>query len=159
MNIKGKVAAGALAAVVVMVQIAAFAETVPANAAAATPARGWMGARTPMPGLGMRSLLNQLDLSDAQRSSVRDILSAAYQQSSASRGGERAEWATLANPGDPGYAAAVAAAKERAVARVEKFNQVEQQIYALLTPVQRQNLTQLLAQPGVRSSKRQGARP
>jgi Spy/CpxP family protein refolding chaperone len=52
----------------------------------------------------------------------------------------------LANPGDPGHQAAVQAAKARAAERIDHFSEVQQQVYALLTPAQQAKLPQVLAE-------------
>ena len=124
---------------------------------------GGFGGRAGMrPDAGMldRPLLGafrRLDLTQDQWQKVRSILMTARQQARPAAGAPRANPAqllALLNPGDPGHAAAVQAAQDRAVARIQRANQVQQNLYDVLTPQQKTRLTQMLAQVRQRVQQR-----
>ncbi len=122
----------------------------------------------------------QLNLSDAQRTRVRTILmtarTSARQQRESQAGGaanagaaggaagnraaraaaNRQELAALRNPGDPNYARAVQAAKDRAAARIQRATQTQLALYNVLTPAQKTQLTQIFAQRRARLQQRAG---
>lgn len=62
--------------------------------------------------------------------------------------------AVIADPGNPGYARAVAAAKTQAVDRIERRSELATQIYQVLTPAQRHDLATLLAADDIRLEAR-----
>jgi Spy/CpxP family protein refolding chaperone len=49
--------------------------------------------------------------------------------------------AAMMNPGDPNYAAAVQAAKKRAADRIQRFSDLTLQLYNVLTPDQKAQLS------------------
>lgn len=95
-------------------------------------------------GGGLIKVLRQLNLSDAQKQQVHTILRTAHDQSQVDRRGEIADLPAFGNPGDPQYAAAVQAAETRATQRVLHWSEIQQQVYAVLTPAQQAQLPQLL---------------
>lgn len=101
----------------------------------------------------------QLNLSDAQRERVREVLlnariSALQAREKQGAATDRQQFAALLNPGDPNYARAVQAAKDRAVDRIERATQTQQALYNVLTPAQKTQLTQILAQRRERMQQR-----
>ena len=95
---------------------------------------------------GLMPLLKQLDLTDAQRQQIRTLLGNARAQMRSERQGQPVDLVALGDPANPQHEAAVQAAKMRAVDRVQQRSDLQQQIYALLTPAQQQKLPQLLAE-------------
>jgi periplasmic protein CpxP/Spy len=94
----------------------------------------------------MMHALHQLDLSDAQKQSVRSILANARTQSKAQRQSAGApNFAALANPGDPNHAAALQDMQSRITARLQARDQVQQQIYGVLTQDQKSHLASIIA--------------
>ncbi len=65
------------------------------------------------------------------------------------------DMAALMNPGDPGYKAAVEAAKKRAVDRIQRMSDVKLQIYNVLTPEQKAELSKRIADLKARMAQRQ----
>jgi len=53
--------------------------------------------------------------------------------------------AVLMNPGDPNYAAAVQAAKKRAADRIQRVSDLKLQLYNVLTPDQKSQLSRSIA--------------
>ena len=116
---------------------------------AATPAAGhhWRGNGAHHGSeAGMFQVLRQLNLSEAQKQQVHSIMSASRSQWRAQSGSGLAELPALGNPGDPNHAAALQAAQARAAQRLQQWDGVEQQVYALLTPAQQAQLPALLTQ-------------
>lgn len=74
--------------------------------------------------------VRQLNLTDAQKRAIRDLLKNARQQ----RSGQDYDITVLGDPGNANYAAAIESAKTQAAQRVQKANELQQQIYNLLTP-------------------------
>jgi Spy/CpxP family protein refolding chaperone len=94
----------------------------------------------------MLHTLHQLNLTDAQKQSVHTILAQArtqFQAQHQNAGG--ANFAALANPGDPNHAAALQEMQTRMAARIQARDQVQQQIYAVLTAEQKTQLASILA--------------
>jgi Spy/CpxP family protein refolding chaperone len=123
----------------------ALAASPPADSAAA-PGPGGLGGpgfRGPMEGAFMQ-VLHRLELSDAQQQQVHEIVSTARAQWRAQAAPAAADLVALGNPGDPGHAAAVQAAQARAAQRVAELDQLEMQIYAVLTPAQQAKLPEAL---------------
>ena len=108
---------------------------------------------------GMLHVLHRLNLDDAQKQQVDAITSNARAQWRSQAASDSSDMVALANPGDPNHAAAVAAAKVRAAQRIQNWSDVQQQIYAVLTPAQQVQLPQLLAEMQTRHSGRHGAQP
>lgn len=149
MNVKSRLVGGALAFAMVTtlglsVHTAAMAQPAPDSHAPAFH-HGGLGlddaALQPL-----RAALRQLDLTDAQKQSARSILEGAREQAKAQRQAAPTDLVALGNPADPNHAAAVAAAKTRADARIQQMSDVQQQLYALLTPAQQAKLPALLAE-------------
>jgi len=115
---------------------------------------GWHHHRPMMGGPGMmleRPLLRafrQLNLTTDQQQQVRDILKSAHQQALAQRRAAASgtqDFTALFNPGDPNYASAVQMAKDRASVGIQQASQIEQNLYDVLNPQQKTQLTQVLA--------------
>jgi len=98
-------------------------------------------------GAGMEFMhaLHELDLGDAQREQVHALMRTEHERMGASMESPPADFVALGNPGDPKHGAALEAAKQRAVERVQHFADIEQKVYALLTPAQQAKLPALLA--------------
>jgi Spy/CpxP family protein refolding chaperone len=88
--------------------------------------------------------IHQLNLTAEQQSTIHGYLDTARQQVNASAAA-RMNTDVLANPGDPNYVAAVAAAKVTAANRIQQRSDLQVQIYGLLTPEQQAKLPQVLA--------------
>src|SRR5205814_1221137 len=80
---------------------------------------------------------HQLNLTAEQQTAIKDILSSARAQHQADAGSGGVDLLTLANPGDPNYAAALQNAKSAAANRLEQQVQLQGQIYNVLTPDQK----------------------
>jgi len=106
-------------------------------------------------GPGLLGSLRELDLSPAQREQIHTLME-----------GARGQWrepdgaapptnpmAVLRNPGDPGYAAAVQAAKQRAGERIQAMSDLQVKIYNLLTPQQKTVFAKLSADKQARWDK------
>ena len=94
----------------------------------------------------MMHTLHQLNLTDAQKQSVHSILASARAQFKAQRQSAGASnFAALANPGDPNHAAALQDLQSRVAARIQARDQVQQQIYGVLTPDQKNQLASIVA--------------
>jgi Spy/CpxP family protein refolding chaperone len=98
-------------------------------------------------GPGLMGSFRELGLSDAQREQIHTILSAQMKDKPP---GERDEMAALANPGDPGYAAAVQAAKTRAAERIQHMSDLQLELYNVLTPQQKTQFASMLAEKKAR---------
>jgi len=126
---------------------------------AQTSSSGATAATTPTPGGqhwhhhggGMRGglllhSLHQLNLTEQQKQSVHGILSNARTQFQAERqSGSTANFAALANPGDPNHAAALQDLQTRMAARIQARDQIQQQIYGVLTQPQKTQLASIIA--------------
>jgi Spy/CpxP family protein refolding chaperone len=89
--------------------------------------------------------IHQLNLSANQQSTIHGYLETARQQMH-SGADARMNIETLANPGDPNYVSAVAAAKASAASRIQQRSDLQVQIYGLLTPEQQAKLPQVLTE-------------
>lgn len=89
--------------------------------------------------------LRRLHLTQEQREKVHALLSGVRKQHAEPMKTAREDFAALANPGDPGHAAAVQAAQARAASRVQRRSDLDTQIYALLTPEQKTKLPEVLS--------------
>jgi Spy/CpxP family protein refolding chaperone len=87
----------------------------------------------------------QLNLTADQQASIKTILSSARAQHQAAAGTAGVDLMTLANPGDPNYAAALQNAKTQAATRLQNEVEVQSQIYNVLTADQKAKLPQVLA--------------
>lgn len=101
--------------------------------------------------------VHQLDLTPQQRQSVHSILDTAHaaMQGQMERLGENL--AILGNPGDPGYAAAVQAAKAKAGEMIQHRSDVDVQVYSVLTAEQKAKLPQLLGDMKAKFEQRREA--
>jgi len=98
------------------------------------------------PESGMLQVLHELNLSEAQKLQIHTITSNARAQWRSQSGSELADLPALANPADPNHAAAVQAAQARAAQHIQNLSEIEQQVYAVLSPAQQAQLPQLLAE-------------
>jgi len=133
--------------------------TDPANATAPTEWHHSGGDREHGPEGGMLHVLHQLNLDNAQKQQVEAITGKARAQWRSQAASDSSDMVALGNPGDPNHAAAVAAAKLRAAQHIQNLSDLEQQIYAVLTPAQQAQLPQLLSEMQNRHSGRHGASP
>jgi len=107
---------------------------------------------------GVLRVLPELDLSADQRQQIKTILGTARAQWRSETSHYAQNSVALGNPGDPNHAAAVQAAQARAAERVQRWSEVQTQVFAVLTPDQQAKLPQLLAQQR-RSKTRHAAAP
>jgi len=140
---------------------AALAQTssTPSSSAASPtspPARHWRP-RGPQAGGALLRALRQLNLSPTQQQSVKSILMTARQQLAADRKSVGPlNLVALANPGDPNHAAAVQQLQTLSTDRIQEAEQIDQQIYALLSPEQQAQLPGVLASLKARFSQHGG---
>jgi Spy/CpxP family protein refolding chaperone len=161
MNVTSRLTSGMLSLLAVAFLGLTVQTTAMAQASDGQPGNMRQGARATAFGAGLGGLgaaLRQLDLSDAQKQSVRSIVSEARQQAAAQRQQDAPDPAALANPADPNHANAVEAAKRRAVARIQQMSDLQQRVYAVLTPAQQAKLPQVLADLRQKRAERRGAR-
>jgi len=98
--------------------------------------------------------VHQLDLSDDQKQRMHSLVATNRDQARASFSTQRANRETLANPGDPNYAAAVQAAKTAAATAIQDRSDLQVQIYGLLTTDQQAQLPKVLADMKTRGEER-----
>lgn len=98
----------------------------------------------------------RLDLTDQQWDRVQAILEVQHLRSGAQGTPEqrRAQIAALFDPGDPNHAQAVQAIKDRAVSRIDQAAHTQTALYEILTPAQKSQLQQLVAQRRQRMQER-----
>jgi Spy/CpxP family protein refolding chaperone len=89
--------------------------------------------------------LHQLNLTAEQKQSIESIMAAQRDQAKAAMKSAHDNMDALANPGDPSYAAAIAAAKTQAAAEIQKRSDIEVQIYSLLSNEQKTQLPKVIA--------------
>jgi Spy/CpxP family protein refolding chaperone len=99
----------------------------------------------PMMGGMMLHTLHELNLTEAQKQSVHGILANARTQFESHQKAGAPNFAALANPGDANHAAALQALQARMTARIQAHDQVQQQIYGVLTASQKTQLASILA--------------
>ena len=111
-----------------------------------------------MGGMALAREFRALNLSETQHQQVRDILDKAQQTREAAMQAMRAKgaggMADLANPGDPKYAAAVQAAKQRASDRIQQASDLRLKLYNVLTADQKAQLSKLIADRRARLAER-----
>jgi Spy/CpxP family protein refolding chaperone len=95
---------------------------------------------------GLMRAFHNLNLSAAQQQQIHGIVSNARQQFATQRTSGAADRMALMNPGDPNYAAAVQAAKKRAADRIQRVSDLKQQLYNVLTPDQKSQLSKSMAE-------------
>jgi Spy/CpxP family protein refolding chaperone len=112
------------------------------------------------PGL---AAFHELNLTPEQRLKMRTIILSArlarlqaMQQAGAHKPGGAPDMAALMNPGDPNYNAAVQAAKKRAADRIQRMSDLKLQLYNVLTPEQKTELTRHIAAWQARLAQRGG---
>jgi Spy/CpxP family protein refolding chaperone len=106
----------------------------------------------------MLQVLRELNLSEAQKEQIRTITSNARAQWRSQSAPELGDLPALGNPADPNHAAAVQAAQARAAQRIQNWSEVEQQVYAVLSPAQQAQLPQLLVDLQSKLAARRDAR-
>lgn len=126
-----------------------YAQTSSSSGTATTPGapggQHWHHHGGMMGGMLLHSL-HQLNLTDQQKQSVHGILSSARTQFQAQRqSAGTANFAALANPGDPNHAAALQDLQSRMAARIQARDQIQQQIYGVLTQDQKTQLASIIA--------------
>lgn len=89
--------------------------------------------------------VRKLELTPTQQQSVRSILDAARDQHQGMMQAMGENLGVLGNPGDPGYAAAVQAAKTKAANMIQRRSDLDVQIFSVLSPEQKAKLPQILA--------------
>jgi Spy/CpxP family protein refolding chaperone len=89
-------------------------------------------------------VVHQLNLTDEQRTQIKDIIARSDAQAKQEWSQHKDELSGLMNPGDPNYAGAVKAAEDAAVAHIEKRSQDNLAIYNLLTAEQKAKLPQVI---------------
>jgi Spy/CpxP family protein refolding chaperone len=96
--------------------------------------------------------LRELGLTEAQHEQIHTIMAAAREQwkKTAGTAADKASWAALANPGDPGYSAAVQAAKQCATNRIQAMSDLQLEVYNVLTAEQKSELVKVLAEKSAR---------
>lgn len=155
----------AIASIGTAAAVATAAETTtPAAASTAAPSPGgqhhWRGHHGGMlVGLTLRAS-KQLNLTAEQQASIKSILSAARTQQKAAMAaaqGGPVDLATLGNPGDPNYAAALQSAKTLAANRIQHESELQGQIYNVLTPEQKTQLPTILAGMKAKAAQRRAA--
>jgi Spy/CpxP family protein refolding chaperone len=91
-------------------------------------------------------LFRDLNLTPEQHQRIRVIVMTARLDALKQAGTRKpGDMQALMNPGDPGYRAAVEAAKKRAADRIQRMSDVQQQIYSVLTPDQKTELGKRIA--------------
>jgi len=136
------------------------AESAAPSTASTTPAPGgrhWHHRHGGMLVGVMLRATHQLNLTTDQQAAIKDILSSARAQHQADAGNAGVDLLTLANPGDPNYAAALQNAKTAAANRLQKEVQLQGQIYNVLTPDQKAKLPQVLADMKTKAEQRRAA--
>ncbi|HMN45591.1 MAG TPA: Spy/CpxP family protein refolding chaperone [Povalibacter sp.] len=107
-------------------------------------------------GAPLMGTLRQLDLTDEQKQSVRSVFANTRQQREALRDQQRSNRTALAStmPDDPKYPALIADRKKLAADAIQQSSDTQTQIYALLTPEQKAQIPQLLAERKARWEER-----
>jgi Spy/CpxP family protein refolding chaperone len=104
-------------------------------------------------------VLSKLNLTDDQKAQIHTLLGNARTQARSENQGQEVNRAALGNPADPQHDAAVQAAKVRAADRVQRMSDLQQQIFAVLTPEQKAQVPQLLADMQQRMAARHAQAP
>jgi len=107
-----------------------------------------------MGGVGFMAALHKLNLTAEQEKSIHSIMDGARQQLKSGAENGSADFFALQNPGDPNYNQAVHNAEAAATNRIEQRSAVDQQIYNLLTPEQKAQLPQVLANMKTKAEQR-----
>jgi Spy/CpxP family protein refolding chaperone len=96
--------------------------------------------------------IQRLNLTAEQKATIHGYVETARQQNRVTAAQINIE--ALANPGDPNYVSAIAAAKTAAAARIQQHSDLQVQIYGLLTPEQQAKLPQVLAEMKAQQQQR-----
>jgi Spy/CpxP family protein refolding chaperone len=142
------------------VAAAATTSTATATTAATAPApdgRHWHHRHGGMLVGVMLRATRQLNLTPEQQATIKGILSNARAQHEAAAGTGKVDLMTLANPGDPNYAAALQNAKAAAASRLQSQVELQSQIYNVLTADQKAKLPQVLADMKSKAEQRRAA--
>jgi Spy/CpxP family protein refolding chaperone len=134
--------------------------TEPATTAATTPAPGGRHRHHHHGGMLVGVMLHatrQLNLTSDQQTTIKGILSNARAQHQANAQAAGVDLMTLANPGDPNYAAALQNAKTAAANRLQSQVELQGQIYNVLTADQKAKLPQVLADMKSKAQQRRAA--
>lgn len=118
---------------------------------------GWHRHGPGMGGAGFAHLYRGLNLTPDQRLKMRTIiLSARLQrlQQAGAHKAERVDRTALLNPGDPNYGAAVQAAKKSAADRIQRMSDLKVQLYNVLTPEQKSELSKRIGEWKARMAQR-----
>ncbi|HTV51378.1 MAG TPA: Spy/CpxP family protein refolding chaperone [Steroidobacteraceae bacterium] len=107
--------------------------------------RHWRGARHSMLVGTLLRAARQLNLTDAQKSDIKSLLTQARSSQSSTQG-RRPDITVLGNPGDSGFAGAIATIKSEQEARLDRESALATSIYQVLTPEQQKALPGVLAQ-------------
>ncbi len=97
------------------------------------------------PQQGLMRAFHELNLTAAQKQQIHGIVSNARQQFATQRAAGAPDMMALMNPGDANYAAAVQAAKKRAADRIQRASDLKLQVYNVLTPEQKAQLSKSMA--------------
>jgi Spy/CpxP family protein refolding chaperone len=151
MKISKQLATGVLTAVAVGL-IGAF-EVTHAQSVAATPSAD-PGTPHVRPVRQFFRALKQLNLSDDQKQQIKSLLSAARQSAKSQA---PTDLSVLANPADPNYASTLQGVKDRAAARIQRWSDIQMQIFNVLTPEQKTQLPQVLSAMQARNAQRRAA--
>ena len=142
------------------VAAAATTSTTAATTAATAPAAGGGHRHHRHGGMLVGVMLRatrQLNLTSEQQTTIKGILSSARAQHKAAAGAGSVDLMTLANPGDPNYAAALQNAKAAAANRLQSQVDLQSQIYNVLTADQKAKLPQVLADMKTKAQQRRAA--
>jgi protein CpxP len=137
--------------------IAAEADTAStATTPATTPARHWGHAHGGMLVGTLLRATHHLNLTDAQKSSIKGILASARSAQSANAQ-NTPDITVLGNPGHPDYSSAVQSAKSLASTRLDRQSALATQIYDVLTPAQKTQLPTVLSAMKAKAAQRRAA--
>ncbi|HKE96099.1 MAG TPA: Spy/CpxP family protein refolding chaperone [Povalibacter sp.] len=107
-------------------------------------------------GGAMMSVIRQLDLTAEQKQSIHSIFEGSANQRKAMADLRRANRESLAitMPDDPNYPALIAAQKRLAADAIQHASDLQTQVYAVLTPQQKAQVPQLMAERKARWEER-----
>jgi Spy/CpxP family protein refolding chaperone len=97
--------------------------------------------------------VHRLNLTSEQQATIHGYLETARQQSRTNLPAQ-SNLEAIANPGDPNYLSAIAAAKNAAAVRIQQRSDLQVQIYGLLTPDQQAKLPQVLSEMKAQQQQR-----
>ena len=152
MKISKQLATGVLTAVAIAL-CGAF-EVSHAQAVAASAGSAQQSVPRARPVREFLRALKQLNLSDDQKQQIKSLVIAARQSGKSETA---LDLSVLANPSDPNYASTLQAVKDRAAARIQRWSEVQLQVFNVLTPEQKAQLPQVLSAIQARSTQRRAA--